>query len=82
MSLRTSLCSSHIARHNLIQMAQILQVLAISQWEKIDSRVMDLYGKFEKVTGQIIIVTDCSHIDQKGPSSHRCLKFVLGPLIF
>ncbi|XP_059157513.1 GTPase-activating protein and VPS9 domain-containing protein 1-like isoform X2 [Physella acuta] len=39
---------SHIARHNLMQMAQIIQVLAISQWEEIDPKVKDLYGKFEK----------------------------------
>ncbi|CAL1540407.1 unnamed protein product [Lymnaea stagnalis] len=39
---------SHIARHNLMQMAQIIQVLAISQWEEIDPKVRDLYGRFEK----------------------------------
>ena len=32
-----------------MQMAQIIQVLAISQWEEIDTKVQDLYGKFEKV---------------------------------
>ncbi|GFN81127.1 GTPase-activating protein and vps9 domain-containing protein 1-like [Plakobranchus ocellatus] len=39
---------SHIARHNLMQMAQIIQVLAMSQWEEIDPKVRDIYGKFEK----------------------------------
>ncbi|XP_060557481.1 GTPase-activating protein and VPS9 domain-containing protein 1-like [Ruditapes philippinarum] len=29
-------------------MAQIIQVLAISQWEEIDPKLHDLYGKFEK----------------------------------
>ncbi|XP_069121430.1 GTPase-activating protein and VPS9 domain-containing protein 1-like isoform X3 [Argopecten irradians] len=38
---------SHIARHNLMQIAQIIQVLAVSQWEE-DSRVTDLYERFEK----------------------------------
>ncbi|KAH9500788.1 GTPase-activating protein and VPS9 domain-containing protein 1 [Bulinus truncatus] len=39
---------SHIARHNLMQMAQIIQVLAISQFDEIDPKVRDLYGRFEK----------------------------------
>ena len=47
--ITTDIPISHIARHNLMQMAQIIQVLAISQWEEIDSKVQDLYGKFEKV---------------------------------
>ncbi|XP_021376141.1 GTPase-activating protein and VPS9 domain-containing protein 1-like isoform X2 [Mizuhopecten yessoensis] len=38
---------SHIARHNLMQIAQIIQVLAVSQWEE-GSRVTDLYERFEK----------------------------------
>ncbi|XP_041370406.1 GTPase-activating protein and VPS9 domain-containing protein 1-like [Gigantopelta aegis] len=39
---------SHIARHNLMQMAQIIQVLAISHPEEIDPKTRDLYGRFEK----------------------------------
>ncbi|XP_054720552.1 GTPase-activating protein and VPS9 domain-containing protein 1-like [Uloborus diversus] len=39
---------SHIARFNLMQVAQILQVLAMSKWEEIDPKLMDLYEKFEK----------------------------------
>ncbi|KAL3872160.1 hypothetical protein ACJMK2_040107 [Sinanodonta woodiana] len=46
--ITTDVPISHIARHNLMQMAQIVQVLAISQWEEIDSKVHDLYSKFEK----------------------------------
>ncbi|CAG2223249.1 unnamed protein product [Mytilus edulis] len=38
---------SHIARHNLMQIAQIIQVLAVSQWEE-DSKEKDLYDRFEK----------------------------------
>lgn len=38
---------SHIARHNLMQIAQIIQVLAVSQWEE-DSKEKDLYERFEK----------------------------------
>ena len=40
---------SYIARHNLMQVAQILQVLAISNWQEIDKKTRDIYGKFEKV---------------------------------
>ncbi len=40
---------SYIARHNLMQVAQILQMLAISGWEEIDPKTKDIYGKFEKV---------------------------------
>ena len=40
---------SYIARHNLMQVAQIIQVLALSKWEEIDPKLKDLYGKFEKV---------------------------------
>lgn len=39
---------SHIARHNLMQIAQIIQVLAVSQWEA-ESKEKDLYERFEKV---------------------------------
>ncbi|XP_052789211.1 GTPase-activating protein and VPS9 domain-containing protein 1-like [Mya arenaria] len=46
--ITTDVPISHIARHNLMQMAQIIQVLAISQWEEIDPKLHDLYGKFEK----------------------------------
>lgn len=48
---------SHIARHNLMQIAQIIQVLAISRWEEIDVKVKDLYGRFEK--GCMSTVLDC-----------------------
>ena len=40
---------SYIARHNLMQVAQILQVLAISTWQEIDQKIRDIYSKFEKV---------------------------------
>lgn len=39
---------SHIARFNLMQVAQILQVLAMAKWEEFDPKLMDLYGKFDK----------------------------------
>jgi hypothetical protein len=39
---------SYIARSNLIQVAQILQVLAMWKWEEIDPKLMDLYSRFDK----------------------------------
>lgn len=41
---------SNVARSNLMQIAQILQVLALWKWEEIDPRLMDLYGRFDKDT--------------------------------
>ena len=40
---------SYIARHNLMQVAQILQVLAISTLEEVDARQRDIYSMFGKV---------------------------------
>ncbi|XP_066958236.1 GTPase-activating protein and VPS9 domain-containing protein 1 [Macrobrachium rosenbergii] len=39
---------SHISRFNLMQVAQILQVLAMSRWETPDPRLSDLYDHFDK----------------------------------
>lgn len=39
---------SYIARSNLMQVAQILQVLCLWKWEEIDPRLMDLYSRFDK----------------------------------
>ncbi|XP_076061882.1 GTPase activating protein and VPS9 domains 1 isoform X2 [Oratosquilla oratoria] len=39
---------SHISRFNLMQVAQILQVLAMSRWEQPDPRHLDLYKHFDK----------------------------------
>lgn len=33
-----------------MQIAQIVQVLAMSRWDDIDPKVKDLYSRFEKVT--------------------------------
>ncbi|KAK3920325.1 Receptor-mediated endocytosis protein 6-like protein [Frankliniella fusca] len=39
---------SYIARHNLMQVAQILQVLATRKYHDVDSKVWDLYSQFDK----------------------------------
>lgn len=40
---------SSVARHNLMQVANVLQVLAMSEEEK-DTRAHDLYSKFKQVS--------------------------------
>lgn len=40
---------SYIARFNLIQVAQILQMLAMRRYEGVDPKVEDLYSQFDKV---------------------------------
>ena len=48
---------SYIARSNLMQVAQILQVLALWKWEEIDPRLMDLYSRFDKETLASVLET-------------------------
>ncbi|PSN29560.1 hypothetical protein C0J52_22666 [Blattella germanica] len=40
---------SYISRFNLIQVAKIVQMLAMTKFEDVDSKVSDLYNLFEKV---------------------------------
>ncbi|KFD67664.1 hypothetical protein M514_08524 [Trichuris suis] len=37
----------NVARFNLIQIGQILQTLAVSQWDSTDPKLVELYGQFE-----------------------------------
>ncbi|XP_015600361.1 GTPase-activating protein and VPS9 domain-containing protein 1 isoform X3 [Cephus cinctus] len=39
---------SYVARFNLIQVGQILQMLSLIKYQAIDAKVMDLYRRFEK----------------------------------
>lgn len=39
---------SYVARFNLMQVGQILQMLSLMKYQVIDSKVMDLYRRFEK----------------------------------
>ncbi|XP_015108702.1 GTPase-activating protein and VPS9 domain-containing protein 1 [Diachasma alloeum] len=39
---------SYVARFNLMQVGQILQMLSLMKYQTIDTKVMDLYRKFEK----------------------------------
>ena len=47
--LTSDVTVSHIARHNLIQVARILQVLSKGQRSEEKLRVSDLYALFEEV---------------------------------
>lgn len=40
---------SYIARFNLIQVAKIVQTLAMTRYEEIDPKLLDLYSLFDKV---------------------------------
>ena len=40
----------YIARFNLMQVAQILQMLAMRKYQEIDGKVSDLYDKFHSVS--------------------------------
>ena len=43
-----------VASFNLIQVAQILQMLALRKYEPIDPRLADLYDQFDKVSSKLI----------------------------
>lgn len=40
----------YIARFNLMQVAQILQMLAMRKYQEVDAKVADLYNKFHAVS--------------------------------
>jgi hypothetical protein len=40
---------SYVSRFNLIQVAKIVQMLAMTKYEDVDNKVSDLYNLFEKV---------------------------------
>ncbi|KAL3214432.1 hypothetical protein MRX96_034901 [Rhipicephalus microplus] len=42
-----------IARFNLMQVAQIIQVLALARWERPDPRLSDLYDRFPRESPQL-----------------------------
>ena len=66
---------SYIARHNLMQVAQILQVLSVSQLEDIDGKVKDLYGKFEQVSFLMLIILNILDLFQCTMYMNEFLKF-------
>ncbi|KAG5345359.1 GAPD1 protein, partial [Acromyrmex heyeri] len=46
---------SYVARFNLMQVGQILQMLSLQKYQNIDNKVIDLYKKFEKDSVSSII---------------------------
>ncbi|CAH1787256.1 unnamed protein product [Owenia fusiformis] len=62
---------SYIARHNLMQVAQILQVLAISKWDEIDPKLRDLYSRFEQgcMSSLLDSMLECSVSDMPPQAS-------------
>lgn len=40
---------SYVARFNLIQVAQLLQMLALTRYQDIDPKLEDISSQFEKV---------------------------------
>ena len=46
---------SYIARFNLMQVAQILQVLALWKWEEINPQLMDLYSEFDRQSASKLV---------------------------
>ncbi|XP_043276370.1 GTPase-activating protein and VPS9 domain-containing protein 1 isoform X2 [Venturia canescens] len=48
---------SYVARFNLMQVGQILQMLSLIKYQTIDAKVMDLYRRFEKDSVSSILDT-------------------------
>ncbi|XP_069937394.1 GTPase-activating protein and VPS9 domain-containing protein 1 [Cherax quadricarinatus] len=73
---------SHISRFNLIQVAQILQVLAMSRWETPDHRLSDLYSHFEKevICGVVDGILE-SGGSEAPPPGVSCLNSPLSTLV-
>ncbi|XP_014298112.1 GTPase-activating protein and VPS9 domain-containing protein 1 [Microplitis demolitor] len=46
---------SYVARFNLMQVGQILQMLSLMKYQTIDIKVMDLYRRFERDSVSVII---------------------------
>lgn len=69
---------SYISRFNLMQVAQILQVLAMSRWETPDHRLNDLYSQFDK---EIVASLLDNIIEQEGSENPPCLVGYNNPLL-
>ncbi|CAL4082390.1 unnamed protein product, partial [Meganyctiphanes norvegica] len=69
---------SHISRFNLMQVAQILQVLAMSRWETPDPRLNDLYSQFDK---EVVASLLDNIVEQEGSESPPCLVGYNNPLL-
>lgn len=57
---------SYIARFNLIQVAKILQMLAMRKYEPVDPKVADLYTHFDEKCLSSIINVLLENVTEKG----------------
>ncbi len=55
---------SYTARFNLMQVAQIIQCLALWKWEEINPLMMDLYGEFDKDVVSRLVESVLDSIDE------------------
>ncbi|XP_037082533.1 GTPase-activating protein and VPS9 domain-containing protein 1-like [Pollicipes pollicipes] len=62
---------SPAARHNLIQVGQILQVLAMNQWEEVDPRLRPFYDRFDKGSVSSLLGCILTGGPQEGPPAEQ-----------
>lgn len=67
---------SYIARFNLMQIGQILQSLAVYQFETLDPKLMDLYSQFDQdcvggIVQSILSTSDNFSLDDIYPSANQ-----------
>ncbi|KAM7304706.1 receptor-mediated endocytosis protein 6 homolog [Ixodes scapularis] len=60
---------SAIARFNLMQVAQIIQMLALARWERPDPRLADLYDRFPRDCVSSLLDSLLGEAAPSGPSS-------------
>ncbi|XP_063878825.1 GTPase-activating protein and VPS9 domain-containing protein 1-like isoform X2 [Scylla paramamosain] len=72
---------SHISSFNLMQIAQILQVLAMSRWETHDPRLSDLYSHFDKEVMSSVVDGILEGGGTEMPPPASCLNSPLSTLI-
>lgn len=70
---------SYIARFNLMQIGQILQSLAVSQFETLDPKVMDLYSQFDRdcvggLVQSLLSTSDNLSLDDIYPSNDEFVQ--------
>lgn len=67
---------SHISRFNLQQIAQIIQILALSKWEEMDSKLDDLYTKVSKEGITKLLDHILEKRNDEFPIDHNNLQFM------
>lgn len=69
---------SYVARFNLIQVAQIIQMLCLAKYQEVDPKLRDLYNKFDRSSVWLLIDGVCSGmsqaLDTRVPTEHSVLQ--------